>query len=276
MSPYLSGAGEISVLIVDDDEVSREVLATILTIEGYEVQTAHDGGEALAMLDSGSYKPQVVLTDLHMPGLQGASLILKLRERIPLGCGTLLLAMSASEPRAGEVEGADGFLRKPFGAKELKWTLQESHHEPRAAAVQPKKAAQVLDFTSSVPDFTSPSVPDATGGEAAVLNHSKLEGLRALMPETSVRQIYVTVIDDLARRMPGLEDAIGHGDAKMVRSMGHAIKGGCSMVGAAEAARLGAMLEAESDNLDNCNTLAAQLRSAIEALKDKIDREFSK
>ena len=275
MSPYLSGAGEISVLIVDDDEVSREVLATILTIEGYEVQTAHEGDEALAMLDSGSYRPQVVLTDLHMPGLHGASLILKLRERIPMGCGTLLLAMSASEPRAGEVEGADGFLRKPFGAKELKWTLQESHREAKAA-VQPKKAAQAPDFTSSVPDLVSPAVPDATGGEAAVLNHSKLEALRALMPETSVRQIYMTVIDDLARRMPGLEDAIGHGDAKMVRSMGHAIKGGCSMVGAAEAARLGAMLEAESDNLDNCNTLAVQLRSAIEALKDKIDREFSR
>jgi HPt (histidine-containing phosphotransfer) domain-containing protein len=97
-----------------------------------------------------------------------------------------------------------------------------------------------------------------------------------MMPETSVRQVYTTAVDDLSRRMPKLETAIERGDAKMVRNIGHAIKGGCGMVGAVDAARLGALLEAESDELDNGSAIAAQLRSTIESLKGILEKEFSK
>jgi CheY-like chemotaxis protein/HPt (histidine-containing phosphotransfer) domain-containing protein len=267
MSSYYSDAGEVSVLIVDDDEVSREVLATVFTIEGYEVQTAQNGVAALAMLDAESYRPRVILMDVRMPGLSGASLISQLRERVRPGSGTVLLAMSASEPHIDDVLGADGFLGKPFGAKELKQWLEKSPREPAKPKKREISVPQVVDYKSENPS----SAPSA---EAAILDPNKLAALRALMPEAAVRQIYTTAVDDLSRRMPTLEAAIEHGDAKTVHHIGHAIKGGCGMVGAVEAARLGAMLETESDKLGNSSEIAAQLGSAIEALKDMLRREF--
>ncbi|WP_058188961.1 response regulator [Terracidiphilus gabretensis] len=268
MSSYYSDAGEVSVLIVDDDEVSREVLATVFTIEGYEVQTAPDGVAALAMLDAESYRPRVILMDVRMPGLRGASLISQLRERVRPESGTVLLAMSASEPHIDDVLGADGFLGKPFGAKELKQWLEKS---PRAPAKPDKPGAP----TTQVTDYTSEKPADTPVAEDVVLDRNKLAALRALMPEAAVRQIYTTAVDDLSRRMPTLEAAIERGDSKMVHHIGHGIKGGCGMVGAVNAARLGAKLEAESDKLDNSGAIAAQLSSAIEALKDMLGREFS-
>ncbi|HEX8810871.1 MAG TPA: response regulator, partial [Terracidiphilus sp.] len=123
----LSHIGAASLLIVDDDEVSREVLATILTIAGYTVRTARDGSEAVEMLDHAESAPRAILVDLRMPGLSGTELIAQMRSRLRPGYGsahrTVILAMSASDPHDGRVDGADGFLRKPFDARELEQML---------------------------------------------------------------------------------------------------------------------------------------------------------
>jgi CheY-like chemotaxis protein/HPt (histidine-containing phosphotransfer) domain-containing protein len=234
---------------VDDDEVSRELLATVFSIKGYAVRTAQDGGEAVALLGVGDYRPRVILMDLRMPGLHGANLISELRTRVRVGAGTAILAMSASEPRAGAADGADGFLRKPFGPEELEQVLARSAHE--AVKGEQREA-----------------------NTAPVLNRRKLDQLRAMMPEAAVQQIYVTAIGDLRRKMPELEAAIERGDATAVHHMGHGMKGGCGMVGAEEAARLGALLEAEGDELDNSAAIVAQLHTAIRNLEDILKKEF--
>ncbi|MGB8260030.1 MAG: response regulator, partial [Terracidiphilus sp.] len=70
-----------TLLLIDDDMVSREVLATVLTMEGYTVHTATDGTDALTRLDRQECVPGVVLLDAQMPGLSGASLVAALRPR---------------------------------------------------------------------------------------------------------------------------------------------------------------------------------------------------
>ena len=67
-----------------------------------------------------------------------------------------------------------------------------------------------------------------------------LAQLREMMPEAAVRQIYAAIVADLARRIAALETAIANRDAAEIRRIGHAIKGGCGMAGALQAARLGA------------------------------------
>jgi len=64
------------------------------------------------------------------------------------------------------------------------------------------------------------------------------------MPEPAVRQIYSAIVTDLSVRIEALGVAIAKGDAVEIRRIGHAIKGGCGMAGALQAARLGALLEA--------------------------------
>ena len=60
-----------TVLIIDDDMVSREVMATVLTMTGYSIHTAAQGAEAIALLESGACTPGVILMDTQMPGLNG-------------------------------------------------------------------------------------------------------------------------------------------------------------------------------------------------------------
>ena len=70
-----------TVLLIDDDMVSREVIATVLTLSGYAVQTAADGAAALELLAAEKCVPKVILGDAQMPGLSGTRLIAELRSR---------------------------------------------------------------------------------------------------------------------------------------------------------------------------------------------------
>ncbi len=76
------------VLLIDDDLVSREVTATVLTMNGFTVHTAEDGAAALELLTlrrtvPQALRPDVILMDAQMPGLSGTELIAELRARSP-------------------------------------------------------------------------------------------------------------------------------------------------------------------------------------------------
>jgi two-component system phosphate regulon response regulator PhoB len=62
-----------TILLIDDDLVSREVIATVLTLHGHPVHSAEDGNEALQMLETHAVTPGVVLLDTQLPGLAGRS-----------------------------------------------------------------------------------------------------------------------------------------------------------------------------------------------------------
>src|SRR5580658_5648299 len=74
------------VLLIDDDRVSREVAATVLTMNGHTVHTAEDGAAALVLLTAAedrrpALEPDVILMDSQMPGLSGTELIGEIRAR---------------------------------------------------------------------------------------------------------------------------------------------------------------------------------------------------
>ena len=99
------------------------------------------------------------------------------------------------------------------------------------------------------------------------------------MPEPAVREIYVAVVADLGKRAQSLEAAIARGDAAEVRRIGHAIKGGCGMAGALQAARIGAVFEeltfdADSNHLDNSMALLGDLRAAARNLERMLEADF--
>jgi HPt (histidine-containing phosphotransfer) domain-containing protein len=99
------------------------------------------------------------------------------------------------------------------------------------------------------------------------------------MPDTAIRQIYAALIKDLTERQMALQAAFTKGDKAEVRRIGHAIKGGCAMAGAAEAARLGTKIESgildDQDNqLDNSSRTLSDLGIAVANLKRMLDCEF--
>jgi len=102
------------ILVVDDDAPLREVLREILVSERYEVAVAEDGREALAAVYR--ERPDLIVTDLQMPGLDGLELLRKLRNdlatcQIPVIFLTVLDSLDA-EAKALDL-GADDYLGKP-------------------------------------------------------------------------------------------------------------------------------------------------------------------
>ena len=100
-----------------------------------------------------------------------------------------------------------------------------------------------------------------------------------MMSEAAVREIYVAVVADLGKRLQALETAIARGDSAEVRRIGHAIKGGCGMAGALQAARLGALfeeisLDPESNHLDNSMALLSDLRASARSLERMLEAEL--
>jgi CheY-like chemotaxis protein len=237
------------VLLVDDDLVSREVTATLLTMAGYTVHSAESGGEAVKALENGNYVPDAILMDAQMPGLSGKELIAELR----LNTKAAIYTISGSEPPSDIIAATDGFLLKPFDVNVLKKLLDGRKPE-------------------LVPPRLDPSVP--------VVKADVLAQFRKMMPEPAVRQIYTAVVTDLSTRIEALGVAISKGDSSEVRRIGHAIKGGCGMAGAAQAAHLGALLEAvslgpEDNQLDNSAALLRDLRAAVQELERMLDSELS-
>src|SRR6516162_4664564 len=108
----------IAILVVDDDAPIRRMLERTLTAEGYAVESAADGGAALAAVERAV--PDLVVLDVAMPGLDGLSVCRRLR-RAGLGLPVLLLTArdAVSDRVAGLDAGADDYLVKPFAPQEL-------------------------------------------------------------------------------------------------------------------------------------------------------------
>jgi two-component system response regulator MprA len=109
---------EAAILVVDDDAPIRRMLDRTLSAEGYAVETAADGGEALAAVERSA--PDLVVLDVGMPGVDGLSVSRRLRAK-GLSVPVLLLTARDSVPDrvAGLDAGADDYLVKPFATEEL-------------------------------------------------------------------------------------------------------------------------------------------------------------
>jgi CheY-like chemotaxis protein len=108
------------VLVVDDENDIRDTLADVLTAEGYSVQTAANGLEALDVVQR---RPiDVVLVDLMMPIMDGWTFFSRVR-RDPKTADLPIVAVSAMPPEAGE--GFTARLRKPFDLEKLLETMSD-------------------------------------------------------------------------------------------------------------------------------------------------------
>ncbi|MCC6770799.1 MAG: response regulator [Gemmatimonadaceae bacterium] len=109
------------ILIIEDDQAMRDVMARALRQLGYEVDVAKDGAEGLALWDA--TRPDAVVTDVHMPNVDGIETILALRSRDP---DVRIVAVSGGDSRASFLAldsasdlGATIVLSKPFGPDAL-------------------------------------------------------------------------------------------------------------------------------------------------------------
>ena len=109
---------QASVLVVDDDASLRRMLNRTLSAEGFEVETAADGGGALVAVERSV--PEVIVLDVGLPGLDGLAVCRRLRAK---GVSTPIIMLTARDAVpdrvAGLESGADDYLVKPFATEEL-------------------------------------------------------------------------------------------------------------------------------------------------------------
>jgi len=245
-----------TVLLIDDDMVSREVMATMMTMSGYAVHTAEDGAAALELLDARQCRPSIILMDAQMPGVSGLELMEKLRARCNAAkIQARIYVISGSGTPETIIAAADGFLLKPFPPEALTRLIAEQQ-----AQAHPKSGGR-LDPAETV------------------VNAETLAQLRDMMPAAALRQIFEAILADLDHRAIALKKAVANQDWAEARRIGHAIKGGSAMAGAAQLARIGAVIEAGGlevtvNQPDNSAQILADLRSAAENVQRMLDVEF--
>jgi two-component system response regulator MprA len=100
------------ILIVDDNAPARESLAAVLRRAGYQVEVAADGREALHKVTSG--RPDLILLDMVMPGLDGWNFLERLRRLGPPEVPVLVTSGTSLSGGWAEAHGCQGFLPKPI------------------------------------------------------------------------------------------------------------------------------------------------------------------
>jgi CheY-like chemotaxis protein len=209
-------------MVIDDDELSREVVALVAAEAGFESEGFQSGEEAIAHLAAMAAQtmPSAILTDMQMPGISGGKLARRLRGAC--GAGTVLVAMSGSAVAKREIARFDGFLLKPFSAKELGAACHRMGG--KANEMQNDRLAE-------------------TGDGPVILSETVYENFARSMPAGQLASLYKMCLDDVHKRLETMRRASAESDDAGYRRSAHAVKGGCGMVGAMELASLAAEME---------------------------------
>ena len=118
------------ILVVDDEGPQREIIRRILDAEGYFVETAPGGGEAVTRCQEKPF--DLILTDLRMPGTDGLSLVERLTRDDPPTLVILMTAFGSMDSAQHAVErGAFDYLTKPIEREELLLTVERAFERIR-------------------------------------------------------------------------------------------------------------------------------------------------
>ena len=216
----LHGQARPSVLVVEDDTDLREFLTRLLTGDGWLVHAVGDAETALDLTGGPSDVPDVVITDVMLPGQDGLALIQQLRrqpatQRTPMIVLTARLGADATAE--GLAAGADDYITKPFSARELLARVRANHelHQQREKAIVTAQGREqqirgALDTNRVIGTavgivMASYQLTAQQGFQLLVTasqnTNSKLRDIAARVVDTGALPFRPTMIDDLIVRV---------------------------------------------------------------------------
>src|SRR5580704_1805002 len=132
------------ILVVDDEPQITRVLRTSLSSQGYDLRVANDGETALEIMKD--WSPELVITDLSMPNMDGLELCRKLRltTQIPI----IVLSVRGEEKTKVQAldAGADDYVTKPFGIEELLARVRANLRRLPAGEKEQASLIEIGDF----------------------------------------------------------------------------------------------------------------------------------
>jgi two-component system OmpR family response regulator len=162
-------------LVVDDEADLADVLTKMLSYEGWDARTAHDGAAAARIGDE--FEPDAVILDVNLPDTNGFEVLRRLRARNPAVCVLFLTARDSVEDRvAGITAGGDDYVTKPFSMEEVLARLRGLVR--RAGLGRPDSEAAIVVGDLSMDEDAREVVRDGT---TIPLTATEFELLRYLM-----------------------------------------------------------------------------------------------
>lgn len=240
------------ILVVDDEENVRITTAAILEQEGYEVDTASDGHEALSKVKTGSF--DLVLTDLRMEGLDGNALLQELCTKHPNVVTVVLTGYASIESSIDALRcGVYDYLIKPCVVDDLKLTVQRALEHKQQRMHISELSSPVVEIWDSI--LLLPIVGALDDARAAQMSTTMLEKASRTGAEVVIIDITGCTVMD-THVAAHLINAVH--SARLLGA--HAIITGVSAMVAANLVTLGVELE----GITTRRRLADGLRTAFE------------
>jgi len=245
------------VLLAEDNETNSDVLVEQLRLLGYAAVVAPDGLQALEQWRTGRYA--LLLTDCHMPLMDGFDLTRAIRSGEPAGTRLPIIAVTANAMQ-GEAQrclacGMDDYLSKPLRLRELRPMMAK--WLPHGAAVLPPSPAdaEIAIVAEGLALWNQHSLGQIVGDNPTL--HQRLLDKFLLNSAEQVRRIEV---------------ATTSGELGVVTELAHKVKSAARTVGAEALGELCQQMEsaAGAGNDPLCQTLATDLRTGFEAVRTAI------
>jgi DNA-binding response OmpR family regulator len=147
-----------TVLVVDDEPIVRDVVVKYLRREGYRTLEAGDGEAALALVDH--ERPDLVVLDLMLPGLDGLAVCRRIRARSELPVIMLTARAEEADRIVGLEIGADDYVTKPFSPRELAARVKTVLRRARSTTPRQERLTfDQLEIDASTREVTKAGVP---------------------------------------------------------------------------------------------------------------------
>lgn len=248
-----SAAGQLRILVAEDNEFNVQLLEQLLVRRGYHVRLAKNGVEALQLLDK--YEFDVLMLDIHMPEMDGFQVIHALREKEQATGNHLpviaLTARSRQEDRdMCLAAGMDDFLPKPIQASKLWEAIERMIHSWPSTSPSPTPVA------SDSRDLLDPRALLSSCGSDPIILQKICQAFQAGLPA----------------QLTAIQAALHQQDVSQLREAAHKL---CGMIAAFStvAATITSNLEdqAAAGQIDACQPLVEQLTTVAEQLIHQVD-----
>lgn len=254
------------ILLAEDNETNREVIREQLRLLGYTAEVAEDGAVALNMWRTGRYA--LLLTDCHMPNMDGFELTAAIRAEEPRDSHLTIIAVTANALQ-GEAErciehGMDDYLSKPLRLDELDAKLSRWLPLPQLDAAEKTAAAD---------QGNKPGSPASGAIALPIWDATTLTRMVGDNPSMH-RRLLEKFLVNAQEQVVAIRSAATAGDVKTVCKVAHAFKSAARTVGAMQLGELCHEMEmaGKAEDAQLCGTLAGRLGEAFEMVAKKISQ----
>lgn len=249
------------ILLVEDNDTNRLLIATVLERSGHSVDTAADGRQGVEAVSAAAEPYDLILMDMQMPEMDGPDATRAIRALSGPAAHTPIVALTA-DVRAEDrdrylASGLDDLLTKPVDWTRLREVI-ERLTGPGQIRPEPRPGRDKV-------------LERASWEEEPVFDGSVLASLAEQLGTNRLRPLITSAMANLSRHFDQLEKTMATGSPQDVRRSAHALKGMAGQFGARRAQALSLAIEEEADRPQAARALLPFLRIAIEGARGGLE-----